>query len=93
MTQIRVLTSSLNCVSSRIPQSQAISVHKAQGSAFKWVIIPVVPSKLLDRTMLYTAINRAVETVVLIGEADHINEVIALAPMALERHHTLGSQP
>ena len=32
----------------------AISVHKAQGSAFKRVIIPVVRSKLLDRTMLYT---------------------------------------
>lgn len=43
--------------------------------------------------MLYTPITRAVETVVLIGEADHINEVIALAPLALERHHPIGFQP
>ncbi|MBY5363710.1 ATP-binding domain-containing protein [Rhizobium leguminosarum] len=71
----------------------AICVYKAQGWAFKRVIIPVVPSKLMDRTMLYTAITRAVETVVLVGEADHINEVIALVPRALERHHTLGFQP
>jgi len=68
----------------------AISVHKAQGSAFKRVIVPVVPSKLLDRTMLYTAITRAVETVVLVGDPDHINEVIAQPPMALERDHGLA---
>ncbi|RWY88671.1 hypothetical protein EHI44_11405 [Rhizobium leguminosarum] len=75
------------------PASAQITIHKTQGSAFKRVIIPVVPSKLLDRTMLYTAITRAVETVVLVGEADHINEIIALPPRALERHQSLGFQP
>ncbi|RWX20060.1 DUF2075 domain-containing protein [Rhizobium hidalgonense] len=73
----------------KLTHGWAISVHKAQGSAFKRVIIPVVRSKLLDRTMLYTAITRAVETVVLVGEADLINEVVALAPRALERDQGL----
>jgi exodeoxyribonuclease V alpha subunit len=67
----------------------AISVHKAQGSAFRRVIIPIVPSKLLDRTLLYTAITRAIETVVLVGEISYINEIISSAPGSLERTQTL----
>jgi exodeoxyribonuclease V alpha subunit len=46
----------------------AITVHKAQGSAFRTVIIPVVRSRLLDRAMLYTAVTRARERVVLVGD-------------------------
>ncbi|PIO96159.1 ATP-dependent DNA helicase [Pleomorphomonas carboxyditropha] len=69
----------------KLTHGWAISVHKAQGSAFRRVIIPIVPSKLLDRTMLYTAITRAVETVVLVGDIDHINEVIRATPRSLER--------
>ncbi|CDZ49802.1 Hypothetical protein NGAL_HAMBI2427_33460 [Neorhizobium galegae bv. orientalis] len=65
------------------------SVHKAQGSAFKRVIIPVVRSKLLDRTMLYTAITRGVETVVIVGDIDLINEMVATAPASLERSTAL----
>ncbi len=42
--------------------------------------------------MLYTAIPRCIETVVLVGEADCINEVIALAPRALERDQGLVLQ-
>jgi len=67
----------------------AISVHKAQGSAFKRVIIPVVRSKLLDRTMLYTAITRGVETVVLVGDIDLINEITEAAPASLQRNTAL----
>ncbi|MBB3146383.1 exodeoxyribonuclease V alpha subunit [Phyllobacterium trifolii] len=67
----------------------AISVHKAQGSAFRRVIIPLVNSKLLDRTMLYTAITRGIETVVLVGNPDHLHEIIAMPPKALERGNYL----
>ncbi|WP_339073353.1 AAA family ATPase [Sinorhizobium meliloti] len=67
----------------------AISVHKAQGSAFKRVIIPVVRSKLLDRTMLYTAITRAVETVVLVGDAELLSEIICNPPRSLSRDNVL----
>lgn len=67
----------------------AISVHKAQGSAFRRVIIPVVRSRLLDRTLLYTAITRAVETVVLVGDAKHLDEIISMAPRSLDRQSNL----
>ncbi|NRP76098.1 RecBCD enzyme subunit RecD [Ensifer psoraleae] len=73
----------------KLTHGWAISVHKAQGSAFKRVIIPVVRSKLLDRTMLYTAISRGVETVVLVGDIDHINEVVSASPKSLDREHGL----
>ncbi|PCK76845.1 hypothetical protein [Rhizobium sophoriradicis] len=39
-----------------IQRFAVLRFHKAQGSAFRRVIILVVRSKLLDRTMLYTAI-------------------------------------
>lgn len=73
----------------KLTHGWAISVHKAQGSAFKRVIIPVVRSKLLDRTMLYTAITRGIETVVLVGDIDLINEIISLSPKSLDREHCL----
>ena len=37
----------------------AITIHKAQGSQFPRIIVPVRHSRLLDRTLLYTAITRA----------------------------------
>ncbi len=46
----------------------AITVHKAQGSQWQRVIIPVTDSRLLDRTLLYTAITRAESQVILVGD-------------------------
>jgi exodeoxyribonuclease V alpha subunit len=47
----------------------AVSVHKAQGSEFPCVIIPVVPRHtiLLQRSLLYTAVTRARQLCVLVG--------------------------
>lgn len=47
-----------------------ISIHKAQGSQFKMVLLPIVQqfSRMLQRSLLYTAITRAAEKLVLIGE-------------------------
>jgi len=36
--------------------------------------------------MLYTAVTRAVETVVLVGDPDLLNEVFSMAPRSLERN-------
>ncbi|WP_026187694.1 AAA family ATPase [Ensifer sp. BR816] len=73
----------------KLTHGWAISVHKAQGSAFRRVIIPVVRSRLLDRTMLYTAITRGIETVVLVGDLDLINEIVTSAPKSLSRETAL----
>lgn len=79
-----------------IELAYAISVHKAQGSQWPRVIVPVFPSRLLDRTLLYTAITRATEQVVLVGDAKALATAIIDTPTALlrsvglhERIHTL----
>ena len=47
----------------------AMTVHKAQGSEFRQVavVLPAPPSAVLTRQLLYTAITRAQEGVVLVG--------------------------
>ena len=48
----------------------AISIHKSQGSEFKIVIMPLVRSYtiMLKRKLLYTAITRAKEQLIMIGD-------------------------
>lgn len=48
----------------------AITVHKSQGSEFDVVIIPLVagPPLILTRNLIYTAVTRAKNMVVLVGE-------------------------
>ncbi len=48
----------------------AISIHKSQGSEFKMVVMPIVRSYtiMLKRKLLYTAVTRAKEKLILIGE-------------------------
>jgi exodeoxyribonuclease V alpha subunit len=69
----------------KLTHGWAISVHKAQGSAFRRVILPITRSRLLDRTMVYTSVTRAVETVVLVGDPEVIGEAIRTAPRAVHR--------
>ncbi|SDO40597.1 exodeoxyribonuclease V alpha subunit [Sulfitobacter litoralis] len=55
----------------------AISVHKAQGSQWKRVIVPIFPSQILDRSLIYTALTRAQEQVVFIGSRDALENAVA----------------
>lgn len=63
----------------------AITVHKAQGSAFRRVVVPVVRSRILDRTLVYTAITRATEQVVLVGDLEAVRSAVASLPRPDER--------
>lgn len=47
----------------------AITIHKSQGSEFKVVLIPISygPPMLMTRNLIYTAVTRAKELVVLVG--------------------------
>ncbi len=60
----------------------SISVHKAQGSQFNRVIVPVSQSKLLDRTLIYTAVTRGVEQVVLLGNLASARAAVQSPPHA-----------
>jgi exodeoxyribonuclease V alpha subunit len=69
----------------RIDLAYAITVHKAQGSQFKRVIVPVVRSRLLDRTLIYTALTREMEQVAFIGDRDAFNAAVIAPPHSHER--------
>ncbi len=53
----------------QLVQAYAISVHKAQGSEFPVVVVPVITAHymMLQRNLLYTAITRARRLCVLVG--------------------------
>jgi exodeoxyribonuclease V alpha subunit len=63
----------------------AITVHKAQGSQFKRVIVPVTRSRLLDRALIYTALTRGIEQVVFIGDRHAFDWAIVAEPHSQER--------
>lgn len=55
---------------SQIRLAYSISIHKAQGSQFKMVILPLVHEfgRMLQRNLLYTAVTRAAEKLIMVGE-------------------------
>lgn len=54
----------------KITLSYCCSIHKAQGSEFKMVILPMVQQyhRMLQRNLLYTAVTRSRELLILLGE-------------------------
>jgi len=50
----------------------AVTVHKSQGSEYDYVILPLseVPSKLMYRNLLYTAVTRAKKMLVIVGKEE-----------------------
>ncbi|MDR3156420.1 MAG: ATP-dependent RecD-like DNA helicase [Lactobacillales bacterium] len=55
---------------SKITLSYACSIHKSQGSEFRLVILPMLRqyNRMLKRNLLYTAITRSKESLILLGE-------------------------
>jgi exodeoxyribonuclease V alpha subunit len=73
----------------RVAHAYALTVHKGQGSQFNTVVLPVRKSNLLDHSMIYTAITRGVQQVVLIGDHDAAMAAIQRPANATHRHVTL----
>jgi exodeoxyribonuclease V alpha subunit len=69
----------------------AITVHKAQGSQFSCVVVPVLESRLLDRTLIYTAITRAQNQVVLVGDRSAFERAVLEQPNTNRRQTALWS--
>ncbi|MCL6284269.1 ATP-dependent RecD-like DNA helicase [Ruegeria sp. 2012CJ41-6] len=62
-----------------IDLAYCLTVHKSQGSQWRRVIVPIFnlsKSKFVDRSMIYTAITRATEQVVLIGDFEVLRVAI-----------------
>lgn len=64
----------------RLELAYAITVHKSQGSQFKRCVIPIFKNRLLDRTMLYTAVTRSEEQVILFGDRKALEQSIVDPP-------------
>lgn len=69
----------------KLALAYGITVHKAQGSQFRRVVIPITNSRLLDRTMIYTALTRGTEQVVFVGDKHVFAEAIRNPPLASSR--------
>jgi exodeoxyribonuclease V alpha subunit len=63
----------------------AVTCHKAQGSSARRVVVPVYASKLCDRSWIYTAITRAEDQVVLVGDRAVFGTSVAKPPAADQR--------
>ena len=66
----------------------AISVHRAQGSEFRAVVVPLLTANyvMLQRNLLYTAVTRARELVVLVAQPKAI--AIAVRNDRISRRYT-----
>lgn len=62
-----------------------ISVHKAQGSQWRKVIVPVFQSEIVDRSLIYTALTRAQDQIIFVGDWATITAVVSGCPSAERR--------
>lgn len=67
----------------------AITVHKAQGSQWPRVIVPLTGHRLLDRTLVYTAVTRAQRQVLLVGDESAVQAAVKRTPRAQSRQVAL----
>ncbi len=56
----------------------AATIHKAQGSEYPAVVLPLLsgPRLLMNRNLLYTAVTRAKQCVMIVGSASTVNAMI-----------------
>ncbi len=71
----------------------AVTVHKAQGSEYPAVVIPLLtgPKMLMTRNLLYTAVTRARKCVTLVGNPDTFTQMI-LNEFEQKRYTTLDDR-
>ncbi len=74
-----------------IELAYSITIHKSQGSEFPVIIIPLSwgPPMLLNRNLLYTAVTRAKELVVLVGMEKYLHMMIK-NKRSMDRNSGLG---
>ncbi|MEG2429631.1 MAG: ATP-binding domain-containing protein, partial [Oscillospiraceae bacterium] len=57
----------------------AITVHKSQGCEFEAIILPILGGydKLYFRNLLYTAVTRAKQILIIIGSKNRVNFMVS----------------
>ena len=67
----------------------AITIHKAQGSQWPRVIVPLTGNRLLDRTLVYTAVTRAQKQVLIVGDEAAAKAAVESEPRVQARQVAL----
>ena len=71
----------------------ALTVHKSQGSQWKRVVTCLpTPSRMIDRSLVYTAVTRAQEEVILLGKRAPLTELISRQKTADRRRVGLSKR-
>ncbi|MBR5517346.1 MAG: AAA family ATPase [Firmicutes bacterium] len=76
-----------------IELAYAITVHKSQGSEYPIVIVPMswFPPALATRNLIYTAVTRSKEKVIIVGRGDYLNAMVDNAEIG-KRNSGLASR-
>ncbi|WEA59534.1 AAA family ATPase [Rhizobium sp. BJ04] len=74
----------------KLALAYCVSVHKAQGSQFKNVVVSLQRTANMDRAMIYTALTRATDRVILVGAAADLIRAVEPYPSSLSREVALG---
>lgn len=82
----------------KITLAYSCSIHKAQGSEFKMVILPMVRQygRMLQRKLLYTAVTRSKDLLILLGEPQAYQLAIESEGIARQtslKARILGEEP
>jgi exodeoxyribonuclease V alpha subunit len=75
----RAIDLSIDEIEGKIKLAYTITVHSSQGQEYSWVILPFINQfgkMLLQRNLLYTAITRAKEKVIIIGHGSALERAI-----------------
>ena len=64
-------------------------MHKAQGSQWPRVIVPLTGHRLLDRTLVYTAVTRAQKQVLIVGDEAAAKAAVESSPRVQARQVAL----
>jgi exodeoxyribonuclease V alpha subunit len=73
-----------------LTHAYGLTIHKSQGSQFERVIVPIRKNRILDQTLIYTAVTRGVKQVVLVGDEDAARSAILAPPSASRRYPALA---
>jgi exodeoxyribonuclease V alpha subunit len=60
----------------------ALTIHKSQGSQWRRIVVVLTGSRMLDRTLIYTAITRAQEQVIIVGDEAAAKAAVEAPPRA-----------
>lgn len=71
----------------KIQLGYAVTIHKSQGSQWPtcFVMLPIEASRMIDQTLIYTAVTRPVNRLVLMGDERIIELAVKRGSIALQR--------